>query len=106
MCVQAGMRGVEVPRSITKLTTQRVLTMSFVAGDPITRLKVAEALTSCSMFSNATHLRDLIKANLCCIVHGCLVRIATPLMRCHGELSRDACCSCSDYIGGGVRGSK
>ncbi|CAL8461942.1 g1473 [Coccomyxa elongata] len=37
--LQAGMRGVEVPRSITKLTTQRVLTMSFVAGDPITRLK-------------------------------------------------------------------
>ena len=38
--VQAGMRDVEVPRSIPKLTTRRVLTMSFVEGDPITRLKV------------------------------------------------------------------
>ena len=38
--VQAGMKGIEVPRSIPKLTTRRVLTMSFVAGDPITRLKV------------------------------------------------------------------
>lgn len=50
MCMQAGMKGVEVPRSITKLTTQRVLTMSFVAGEPITRLKVAKALVYCSLF--------------------------------------------------------
>ncbi len=58
MCMQAGMKGVEVPRSITKLTTQRVLTMSFVAGDPITRLKVAPALTSCS--------REEIKSQTIC----------------------------------------
>ena len=34
------MKDVEIPRSIPKLTTARVLTMSFVEGDPITRLKV------------------------------------------------------------------
>ena len=37
---QAAMRDVEIPRSIPRLTTPRVLTMSFVEGDPITRLKV------------------------------------------------------------------
>lgn len=35
------MKDVEVPRSIPKMTTRRVLTMSFVEGDPITRLKVS-----------------------------------------------------------------
>lgn len=38
---QAAMKDVEIPRSIPKLTTARVLTMSFVEGDPITRLKVS-----------------------------------------------------------------
>ena len=34
------MRDVRVPRSIPRLTTRRVLTMQFLPGDPITRLKV------------------------------------------------------------------
>lgn len=38
--LQAGMKGIEVPHSIPRLTTRQVLTMSFVEGDPITRLKV------------------------------------------------------------------
>jgi hypothetical protein len=37
---QAEMRDVRVPRSIPRLTTRRVLTMQFLPGDPITRLKV------------------------------------------------------------------
>ena len=34
------MKGVQVPSSVPQLTTKEVLTMSFVAGQPITRLKV------------------------------------------------------------------
>ena len=49
------MKDVEIPRSIPKLTTARVLTMSFVEGDPITRLKV---------FPPA-----------CCKPHSCAVRV-------------------------------
>lgn len=34
------MKGVQVPSSVPQLTTKEVLTMSFVDGQPITRLKV------------------------------------------------------------------
>jgi predicted unusual protein kinase regulating ubiquinone biosynthesis (AarF/ABC1/UbiB family) len=40
------MRDIEVPRSVPRLTTRQVLTMSFVEGDPITRLKVLLLLSN------------------------------------------------------------
>ena len=62
--VQAGMRDVEVPRSIPKLTTRRVLTMSFVEGDPITRLKVH--LKACC--PTAHSMVVLLREVQCCFV--------------------------------------
>ena len=41
MIVQGTMKGVEVPSSVPQLTTKHVLTMSFVEGQPITRLRVS-----------------------------------------------------------------
>ena len=38
--LQATMKGVQVPSSVPQLTTKHVLTMSFVEGQPITRLRV------------------------------------------------------------------
>ena len=45
---QAAMRDVRVPRSIPRLTTTRVLTMEFLPGDPITRLKVGGPCPACA----------------------------------------------------------
>ena len=38
--VQGSMKDVQVPSSVPQLTTKHVLTMSFVEGQPITRLRV------------------------------------------------------------------
>ena len=40
---QATMKGVHVPSSVPQLTTKQVLTMSFIEGQPITRLRVSHA---------------------------------------------------------------
>ena len=42
--LQGSMKGVQVPSSVPQLTTKEVLTMSFVAGQPITRLRVVFCL--------------------------------------------------------------
>ncbi len=44
--VQGTMKGVQVPSSVPQLTTKNVLTMAFVEGQPITRLRVS----SCHQF--------------------------------------------------------
>ena len=35
------MKGVHVPSSVPQLTTKQILTMSFIEGQPITRLRVS-----------------------------------------------------------------
>lgn len=41
LALQSAMKGVQVPSSVPQLTTREVLTMSFVEGQPITRLRVS-----------------------------------------------------------------
>ena len=40
LTLQATMKGVHVPSSVPQLTTKQILTMSFIDGQPITRLRV------------------------------------------------------------------
>ena len=55
--MQGAMKDVQVPSSVPQLTTKNVLTMSFIEGKPITRLRVrhhmpqlsACPVTSCIM---------------------------------------------------------
>ena len=56
--VQGTMKGVQVPSSVPQLTTKQVLTMSFVEGQPITRLRVscAHPFHSICCASHVVHL--------------------------------------------------